>query len=305
MRVTEGMISRQILRNLNKTSGSILHSQQQLSSGQRLTKASDDPVGVVEMMSYRNDIAHLEEYKKTMAGSTEWMKASSTVLASIEDALFEVRDIAEQADSGLVTAEQHEALAQQVDQYLQELIDLSNSRNGERALFGGTQTRTQPFTAVYTGDRITAVTANPDGIDGEQVREIGQGQSIVINAKGGELFQPGGTGTDSDVFQVLINIRDALAAHDISTVGTEISALNDIQNRFTEANSTMGSKITRLQFSVDRANIMVLDKTERLSDIQDTDYAQAIIDYYAQQQMYDTSLSISAQILQNSLVNYL
>jgi len=305
MRVTDSMISRQILRNLNKTSSNILRNQEKLSSGQRITRPSDEPVGIVEMLSYRKEIAELGEYKKTMEGSIEWMQATSTVLTSVEDTLFEIRDIAEQADSGLMTEEQHTAMAHMVDEYLKELIDLSNSENRERALFGGAQTLSQPFTAVYTGDQITAVTQNPDGIDGEQIREIGSGQSIVINAKGGELFQPGGAGAAGDVFQVVINIRDALASHDLTALDGELTAIGDIENRFTEANSIVGSKITRVEFSVDRNELLSLDKTERLSDIKDTDYPKTIIDYYSQQQMFDTSLAISAQLLQSSIVNYL
>lgn len=308
MRITDSMVSRQVLRDLNKNANDILQTQSQLASGKEILKPSDNPAGIVSMLSFRQEIAELEQYEKNMDNSIEWMESSSNAMQRIEDIMFEITDSARQGETDLMTPEQRQTMSSLVDQYLNELVDLSNSTNRGRTLFGGTETGTEAFLASrdpVTG-QIDSVTQNPKGIDGDLYRELGTNQRLKVNVNGDDLFQPGGSGDPTtDTFQMVINLRDALDSGDTTAIETQVDLLEGAQERVVERNSVIGASIERVKFSKDRVATEVLDKTERLSDVEDTDYPKKILEYYAKQNMYDTALSVGAQLIQSSIVNYL
>lgn len=305
MRVTDSMVSRTILRDIDRTSTEILQTQSKLATGKEILKPSDDPAGIVTMLSYRKEISELEQYNKNIDNSIEWMESTSNTMSQIEELLFEVSDSAQQASTDLMTDEQRQTMSSLVNEYLKELVDLSNSTNRGRTLFGGTETDTAAF-IPDDPDNITAVTQNPDGISGKLYREVGPGQTVTINVNGDDIFQPGGEGDpDTDVFQMLIDLRDALQINDTAAIETQVTRLESAQNNIMEKNSVLGANITRVEFSKDRIAQDILDKTERLSNVEDTDYPKTILEYYSKQNMYDTALSVGAQLIQMSIVNYL
>ena len=260
---------------------------------------------MVSVLSYRKEISELNQYSKNMDNSLEWMESTSNTLQRVEDLLFEVGDAANSATTDLMTDEQRQTLSILMDEYLKELVDLSNETNAGRTIFGGTQTATAAF-IPDDPNNITSVTQNPNGISGELNREIGRNQTMKINVNGDDVFQPGGAGNAADdVFQIVIDLRDALAANDVPAISTQVTRLESAQETVMEANSVVGANIQRLNFSKDNVATEILAKQGRLSDVEDTDYPSAILDYYAAQNMYDTALAIGAQIIQMSIVNYL
>jgi flagellar hook-associated protein 3 FlgL len=100
-------------------------------------------------------------------------------------------------------------------------------------------------------------------------------------------------------------MRDALRAGDTAMVTTQVNNLGDAYDRVLERNSILGATISRVQFSQKRGQDEILDKTERLSNVEDTDFPKAILDLNSKQNMYDTALKVGAQLIQMSIVNYL
>jgi flagellar hook-associated protein 3 FlgL len=230
----------------------------------------------------------------------------------MEDLLLEVEDVGRQASSELLTQQQRDAMAAQVDEYLKELVDLSNSTSRGKYIFGGTETGTSPFIPDAT-ENMTQVTQNPKGISQDLIREVGRSQRVAINVSGADILQPDGSyesganpaGKDTDAFNVLIELRDALRAGDTDAVSAQVEKLDAVYDRVLERDSMLGATISRVQFSQQRGEDEVLDKTERLSNVEDTDYPKAITDYYAKQNMYNTALQIGAQLIQMSIVNFI
>jgi flagellar hook-associated protein 3 FlgL len=285
--------------------------QEQLSSGKRVSKPSDDAIGVPMALSLRADLSKIGQYKDNVNSCIDTISAASNKLTAVENVVLELIGFAQDGKSGLITAETRDALANQVDEYLKELIDLANARDGGKSIFGGTQTLSDPFLVTYSADgSITAVTqAYPNDINTSIQRSIGNGQTISVNAKGGEIFQPGyidalNTGT-GDVFKAAINLRDALLSGDFAVISASERTLSDSYDRIVNANAVLGARNNRLEGVLDRLEIEETNFKGRISDIEDADYVKTAMDYNSQSNVYQAALRVGAQLIGMSLVDYM
>jgi flagellar hook-associated protein 3 FlgL len=301
------MITRQVLRDITSVMSRMQKTQSQISSGKKIEKPSDDPVGITQMLAYKTDSAQAQQYSSGITSCLDWLNSTSTTLTSVEDNMLLIIDVANQANTGLLSLQDRSALAEQVNQYLEEAYSLANAKAEGKSLFGGTQTLIEPFTATRdpaTG-RITSVAVtSPANIDNEMLRTIDKEQTIQVNSKGGELFVPGAGG---NIFDNIIALRDALEDPDFDSAAVSgvITSLESIFNRVVNENAIVGAKINRLESTQERIKLESLSLTERISDIADTDIAKAFLEYQTQKNIYDASLSVGSQLIQRSLVNYL
>ncbi len=305
------MLNRQVIRDITTASERLQKTQEQLSSGKRVSKPSDDPIGVPMALSLRADLSRIGQYKDNVNSCIDTIDAASNKLTAVEDVVSELIGLAQDGGSGLITTETREALANQVDEYLKELIDLANAQDGGKAIFGGTQTLSDPFIVTYAADgSITAVTqAYPDNINTSIERSIGSGQTISVNAKGGELFQPGyvdasDTGT-SDVFKAAINLRDALLSGDPAVISASEETLSASYDRVVNANAVLGARTNRLEGVLDRLEIEETNFKGRISDIEDADYVKTTIEYNSQSNVYQAALQVGAQLVSMALVDFM
>lgn len=307
MRVTSGSITRQVMSDISTNAERLQRIQAQMSSGKLIDKPSDNPAGVAESLSLRSEKSGLTQYSDNIDKALDWLNSTTEKLTSVEDTLLEVISLATQGESDLTGQDALDALADQVDEYLNEIVDLANSRSGGKAIFGGTQTLSDPFTVARDADgNITGVTqAYPDSIDNDVIREISKGSTITVNSKGGSLFQSGGAGGEGDMFQALIDLSAALRSGDVEDIGAQGDRIQTIYDRVVNEDSIVGAKITRLESVQSRLTNEITNITDRISGIEDADYAQAAIDYQVAENIYSASLDVGAQIIQMSLVDYI
>ena len=303
MRITNDMVSRQVLRDITSVLSRMQKTQGQISSGNKIEKPSDDPVGISQLLAYKSESAEIQQYTNSITSGLDWLNSTSTALSSIEDNLLSIIDIANEANTGLISEENRKALAEQVNQYLEEAYTLANTKAEGKSLFGGTQTLIEPFTRDPATGKITEVISG-DNIDNEILRTIGKDQTIQVNSKGGELFSPP---LEDNFFNTIIALRDALeeGSYSSQTASDITTALESIFDRVINENAIVGAKINRLGSTQERIKLESLNLTERMSDIGDTDVAKAFLEYQAQKNIYDASLSVGAQLIQRSLVDYL
>ena len=83
MRVTQSMLSSNSLRNLSESYKKMGQYQDQLATGKKITKPSDDPVVAMKGMFYRSNLTEVEQYKRNLSELYLWMENSE---AGIEHA---------------------------------------------------------------------------------------------------------------------------------------------------------------------------------------------------------------------------
>ncbi len=293
MRISTRMLSDTLINNLQANLQRLEQTQNELSSGKRLRKPSDDPAAVGRALIYRTDLATGTQYLSTIQSSLDWLNANETALASMTENLQRVRELAVQGGNDTLDQNGMADIAAEVDQLLQHMVSLGNADLRGQRLFAGLKTDANPFT--LNAGPPTTVTYNGDA--GQMVREIDRGVTVTINIPG-STFLPA-------AFTALTNLRDHLRAADSAAVRADISSVDAALGGVLAARGNVGALTNRVQAAQDRQEGLNAEIQKLLSNVEDTDFTDAITRAAAQENVYKAALGVGAKAIQSSLLDYL
>ncbi len=192
MRISTAGFNQQTIDLINDKTADLAATQAQLSSGLRVNSPADDPVAAVHILQINQALAQSTQYGKNADAANARLSNSDQTLSNVTDLLQRVRDLAVQANSGSNDASSRAAIATELDQDVEQLMSLANTRdaNGEY-LFSGLTTQTQPFSRAASGAVVYS------GDQGTRLIQVGQTQKISDGDNGFQVFQniPAGNGT--------------------------------------------------------------------------------------------------------------
>jgi flagellar hook-associated protein 3 FlgL len=158
MRVTNSILADQVKRNVNQGLAAMKTLQMRMASGKAIQEASDDPVGASMAVGLRAALAARKQFQANGDSAQSSLSASEDAINSIQTLLEGVRTTAMTGASDTEGADQRAILADQVNQSLEELRDLSASRYSGDYLFGGNETQSAPYVATTNGARPATLT---------------------------------------------------------------------------------------------------------------------------------------------------
>lgn len=138
--MTNNLLIHNMLWNMNNNLVSMSEKQNQLSTGKRINKASDDPVGTTKIIKVKSNIVENKQYKNNVQDAKSWLEVSENSLTDIKNILQRVRELAVQGANGTNTQEDTDKIAQEIKQMTEEVIVNSNATIAGRYLFSGFQT---------------------------------------------------------------------------------------------------------------------------------------------------------------------
>lgn len=287
MRITYNTISNKVLTNLNQNSEKLNKASNQVSSGKKFEDPSDDPAAFINSMQLNSQIKNNEQYLENIDSSTNWLSTTEDALDSAGDVLNSLNELAVEASNDTLTEDDRNKILIEVEELEKEIINIANTQLGDKYLFSGTATDTE----TYDENR------NYQGNSSKVLREVNDGTKIEINLNGDQVF--------ADALIATSSFKDALNNNDSEELSNTV--ISDINQAIDTNNSYMaeaGSKQNRLDFTTERLEAENESLEEILSSNEDVDIAEAITNYSTQQTVYQASLSVSASILQTSLVDY-
>ena len=140
MRVTQSMLSSTMLRNLGNSYNKMGQWQEQLSTGSKLLRPSDDPVGVTKAMNYRTQLTQNAQYDTNLDTATKWLDTTDTALDSLGKAMTRVQELITQAANDTNQTVDREKMLLEIKQIHEEMKDLANTKVGDDYIFSGTRT---------------------------------------------------------------------------------------------------------------------------------------------------------------------
>jgi len=305
IRVTQRILVDRVLDNINFQSRRILELQDQLATGLRVNRPSDDPIDARRAIDARTEISNNEQFLRNISSVNPLLVETETAILSVVDNLRRARELTLQGISD-TNAEQREAIALEVNQILELSLQQGNLFSNGRFIFGGTRTLNTPFevpTRTAEGE-VSAV----DGVvyagnDEHFQVEVSQGILVNANETGADVFTQ--TGADTvDVFQTLIDIREALRNDDTATLEGALTALGQAEDQLLLATARTGSLQARLD-RIDADLRTVGTQLEQvLSDSIDADFAEVILELNAQSNAFQAALDAGGRVLQPSLLQF-
>lgn len=300
MRITHGMLSTRLLSDLRRMDTDIASSQRQVATGKRITRAGDDPIGARSAVMERGDIAATARYKQTVSDATGFAETTDKALGGLADLLHRARELSVQGANGTATASDRANIAAEIDQLVNSAKDAANAKYGGQYVFSGTATTTPayaPGSDVYAGDGAAVI------------REIGPGVTVQINMTGAAVLGSGQGAADGKLLDALRDVADHLrggTAADLQALRTtDLQALEANLETISQARATNGALASRLEAASVRLDDLALAGVTRLSQIEDVDMAQAILDLSSRQSAYQAALQSGASVIQRSLMDFL
>lgn len=185
MRVSTSSNYDRVLAGLRMNLLRMVRSQEQVASGRRILRPSDDPSGAARSLSLSRRIADADRFLATLADGQDVADAGAAQLETGSGLLAEARELLLQGMSGVLSQEDRTTLAAAVDVLREQMLDVANSRHLDRFLFGGTATGDAPFETVTQGGVERVVyTGNGD----EQSVRLGSEGEVALNVAGDDVF---------------------------------------------------------------------------------------------------------------------
>jgi len=183
MRVTNKMMVNRVAYNAQAALNRFLEMQTQMSSGKRINKPSDDPLGILRDLDYRAELAKNAQFVKNVSRGQEWMQNYDRILADTNNLISGIREIAvvmanEVADDDGTS---REAAAVEVRQMFEQIIELANSEIEDKFIFSGFRTNERAIVASSNGARYM-------GDDGQIKFQIDTSTDMVVNSIGANVF---------------------------------------------------------------------------------------------------------------------
>lgn len=158
-RISTGMMYQQSINTMLAKQAKLAHTQQQLSSGQRLVTAKDDPVAAGTAVGLDRAVAELERFGMNASAVQNRLGLQENALTQVGDAMARINELVIQANNAAMGDDSRQAISTELKSIYAGLLDLANSTDGAgRYLFGGTSDGSAPFAiaggnVIYSGDQ--------------------------------------------------------------------------------------------------------------------------------------------------------
>ena len=231
MRVTDGMLFRQINRNVRVAKNRHADTYEMAQTGVRVSRHSDDPVSASKSLVIQNSLSRLDSQARIAAGAERNLATTESVLSEAEGLIRRATELAVQGASESLSLRDRQALGLEVEQLKEQMLALANTDLGGVYIFGGNKNTTAPYSGagVYQGD------------NGTREVEVAPGLKVSMNVPGREIF---GIGSDDDgsgalemanfektVFGVLEDLKTALDNDDTDNISGALTDLETYENR--------------------------------------------------------------------------
>jgi flagellar hook-associated protein 3 FlgL len=294
MRITNRMMVDLAVQRMNTRLGQFERSQRDLATGRRIHVASDDVAGMNAAIGLRGSLAANAQAQRNAQDGLMWTDLADSRLGAMVDQLQRVRELAVLGGNGTASPVELAAMGVEVAETSQSFQSLANAKLSGRPLFAG----------FHGGDAVARVagTWTYQGDTGQVTRRVSETDVVSVNVTGDEVF---GFNAGEDVFTLLESIGTQLNAGDKPGLQASLEAIDRTLDRLLTARATVGASANRIELAMFRAQADDVALRTSLSETEDTDMAQAIMELQIQETAYQAAQSALAKSLQPSLASFL
>ncbi len=187
MRVTDTQFSKMMLQSLQSNNAGLGVVMQQMSTGDRLTKLSDDPMSSIKLLNLDRENSAIGQYKKNIANVKTTLSSQEVYLDSVSSSLKSMRDLVLWGANGSLTDQDRAGMVSKLQSLRDSVMSAMNAQDEEgHYLFSGTATDSP---AIMQANGVYRVTGNNE----KRVVTVAKGVAMeanmtaqdIINIKGG------------------------------------------------------------------------------------------------------------------------
>ncbi len=291
MRITQSIMSRNLIQNLNLNRETMTELQNSAATGKSVNQSSDDPVKFSRGARYRKTLSQYEQYGRNINNGLGWVDNNALVMNEFHSLVVDARSIAIQGSDASQSQETRVVLSDRINGMIEQSVAILNSTYLGKSIFSGTDTHNlHPFeydgaTVVYSGN------------EGKVNRRISEGMDIEINVTGGEL-------AGSGVFDALVELRDALAINDPARAAELMDDLEQAADNVMGLESKNGLARHHMDMTLQRLETAKTNINSFLSESEDADLAETIMQYNGAEMAYEAALQITTKALKLNIMDF-
>ncbi len=270
--------------------------QTQISTTKRVNAPSDDAVAWRRLQSLAAAGADDTAYGGNLTLVSATLSQADVTLSSITDALQSAKELAVKANSGTLSQSDRNAIADQLDAIVKNLVDYANVKDSRGA-------------AIFGSGDADAVTANPGGgytfaTDAPAAVPTGATQSVVPGDSASRLYSTAGGG---DILSTISALSAALrGGGDVSAIagstGDTLQASND---QVASVQASLGARAARVDLQTSDLKNVAVDREATRSSLEDTDVTTAITELQKTMTILSATQASFTKLAQLSLFDYL
>ncbi|MEW4285755.1 flagellar hook-associated protein FlgL [Priestia koreensis] len=298
MRITQGMLSTNMLRNLSTSYERMGKYQDQLSTGKKINRPSEDPVIAMKGISYRRDLSQTEQYKANFSEAYNWIENSDAALDKATQAMQRIRELVVQASNDTYDTSQRGNIATEIDQLKEHLVTIANTQIGDKYIFNGTKTLEPPINEDGT----------KSGTSSDDVKiELSKGIAIPVSISTDAVFTHDATDPEKGLFSMLDKLSTDLKDGTKSSedINKFLSSLDTHINNIVNTRAELGARQNRIEMMEDRVDEQEVIAQRIVSDNEDADIERVITDLKTQESVHRAALGVGSRIIQPTLMDFL
>lgn len=171
------------INRLQELNTSLNNTQQQISTGQRVNKPSDDPVAAARILKLDQELSRVETYQRNVDLAENRLNQEESALESSIDVIQRIRELTVQAGNGSLSPNDRRSISSELEERLGQLANIANTRDASgEYIFSGFQGSVKAFQQDASGSWVY------QGDEGQRVLEIDDGVTVPISDNGKDIF---------------------------------------------------------------------------------------------------------------------
>ncbi len=184
MRISDRMLNRNFIYNINNQKGIVEDLRQKIATQKKVSKPSDDPRAAANILRFSGELQSVQNYKSNIEKSLTFLNRTTTVMQSILDQVgnidVQLTELQNSANEG-----NYDIYADKFSLALDSLLEFANQKFDGKYLFGGTDFNEKPF--AYTTSKANVIQQSED-ISGKIHAKVSPNRAQTMNVNGAELF---------------------------------------------------------------------------------------------------------------------
>jgi len=292
------------LSNLQQIQNRIGTAERQLSSGLRVSVASDDPDQISSILQLRAQIAGVEQTQENLSNVTPQVESGENAIQQAIQVLDTATSLATEASGSTSNASQRQDEIPQVQGILQQLVSLSQTAVNGQYIFSGDLSGQPQYTLAANGSSVEQMTQpGPAG----QIQDA-NGLPISIGLTAQQIFDDqdaSGNPTAASAFAAVTGFLTALQNNDGPGILTAVTDIQTASAHLNDESSFYGAAQNNLIAAGNSASQTLIQLQQQLSNEQDADAAQSSLDLTMATTDEQAAMSAQAMLKPQSLFDYL
>jgi len=291
MRVTEGMNYQTLLRDLAFGQDRLQNSQNEVSTGKKVTAPSDNPIAASDIVRLNTEGNEAGQFSKNLTFAKAKLQIADTALDGVEQMVERARTLGQLS---LGEGNPASAYVTELNGLRDQIISAANTTNAGRYIFGGSITTTAP----YVKNPDTSVTYA--GNNQDMPLQVSRNSTLQTQVAGSDIFSG-----SVDIFTTMSDLATAMQAGDKAAIDAQVKKLEQFSDTVSVARSKIGGYLNAAANVDSELSSTGLVRKSELSHVQDADLAQAITELTMNQQQLQATMAVGARLSQLTILDYL